>query len=716
MIESYLKNCRNCVLLRKDGSREKREIKSIPVPKSIGEQIYVDEICRTDRTGKELKILFATEGLSRYAVAQIYKSPFTSDKFISFMAMARSVLAPLKRKSVRIICRCDGASQHASKKTAEALKQMGIDIEIYESSTFSKNKIPEHDARIGVFSRHLTVILNNPTVTREQAVMNAVIEYNQSLTNLNWSPAEIFTGRKIGSQDLTNLELSELYKRIENIRDKGRKATEKFREKKKLKKKLTLIPWRNEVLNDPNVLRALREKGQIFRIGDTVKLNLHYGKNDLDRLFVVKSINWAERSFTAQKLNRPKGKVHNLSFDVIAEVLSDTIRRVSESELHRKKAVAAFFRLYDFEEPEIDEQMTISEYERVNDLTRGPPAKVEDSGLDIPSVMPPSVQPASVQPPSVKPINVTQVQSPNWVPESELTDVSEGTEDSHEGYVNVYLDHSGEISEMHTEDLSDLLVGTEAREIRLKDLSSNSEDPFKTCVESQEVTPEPTHLVYTTDSVETPVMRQARSEAVAEALAEKRQELNKVYSDIVEWKNKSLRALRESGSRLAPDESGQTGRDDTFKDLDVSFDPNLQVKPDNSSTPVAAQKYKTKITKTRDKDSPLLRRSHGAGIITVQNQTPESTSDLKKIFQDLLAKRDSSRASHTQQAPTGAPSGSGRQPSGTSSSGSTGKTSGSTTRKPRLKSRQKWGEVAVRKSSRIAAKQTSEQNTGNSPN
>ena len=668
LIDSYLKNCKKCVLLRRDATRQKREIKSIPVPTKIGEQIYVDEICRTDRLGKELKILFATEGLSRYAVSMIYTSPFTSEKFIQFMGMARSVLAPLHRKSVKVICRCDGASQHSSKQTIESLAKMGIEVEIFQSTTFSKNKIPEHDARIATFSRLLSVIMNNPEISKQQAVVEATVEYNQSISNVSYAPAEIFTGRKIGSQDLTNIELKGLAKKIEEVRLRNKKATEKFKERKKLKKKLSFIPWRNEALNDPSVMRKLREKGEFLKIGDTVKLNLGYEKNDLDRLFLIKTINWNERTFEGQKLNKPKGKLYRLSFDVIAEVITDYIRRISEIELQKDKAILAHFHTLGIEQEFYEKENTITEEEIINDLTRAEEnqknARLDDSGMPF-SVQPPSVAPSVVPdtswgPPSVKPVTIQEVDEPVWVAESELTEISSSDSD----YILVNEDGSSSI-------LKDTSKNTAVIDSRKEEGSKSSIEP---------VTKSPTRLsdlnLTPTSDTSFPGKEEFLRELEKNKILHRARhnvEMDKLFSDQTESENK----LENSKARLEelertiqvdstildisddpepanPDKNRENTLTSPAKvsvfDLNTSLNLKNMAAPTLASSPVPASNkgpnYKT--TKERDKSKlPINKfiKNSAAGVIQVKSEGINSKEELSNFFNKKVKSRSLNKSS-----------------------------------------------------------------------
>ena len=337
-IYQFTQACKQCVLLRKDNQRCKPDVKIIKPPDKLGELLFVDELSRRDRKNQELKILFATEGLSRFGMVQKYEGTLTGEQFVSFMALARTILSPLHRPNSNIIVRTDAASSHTSSQVIKDLKKLGMAVEIYESGTRSKNIIPEHDSRCAILSKFLNLAMQEPRFTTQQALNWAIIQYNTSLTNLNWAPAEIFANRTIGPQDSLNISTAELKKRILDNREKAKVQVQRRNERKKLKKKLELIPYSNPNLNDPEVNRALWKTGKVtLKPNDIVKLNVEFDKNDYNRLFRIKSINWENETFEAQKVNLPRGKIFKFKFEVIDEVIGDFIRFLTNETLARDK-------------------------------------------------------------------------------------------------------------------------------------------------------------------------------------------------------------------------------------------------------------------------------------------------------------------------------------------------------------------------------------------
>ena len=412
-IDEFSKKCQKCVLLRRESGTRQVPMKRIPVPQIIGEQIYVDEVIRRDRHNNEVRLLFATEGLSRYGLSQMYSGSLDSEKFIKFMTVARTVLAPLHKPDSRVIIRCDGASPHTSEDTIKRLKQLGMYLEIYQSSSLSKNIIPEHDSRIKLLSKFLNVSLNDKSLTAEQAVLWSTLEYNQSLTNLNWSSAEIFTKRQLGSQLDFALSNGELISRIEKCREISRATADRERERRRKRKKLSFIPWKDKYLNTPEILEVLRKEHELLMIGDKIKLHVQFDKNNLNRLYTITDIDWKNKKISAKKSNFPNSKIKIFDMESIDTVISDKIRVVSREVRKRRKLLAPFIVenfAYDIFEVDKAGDLEI----RLN--------KENDSGLYSPLYTPAPTPPADQSDSPVfheneiYPFEVTIEKNPKFVP------------------------------------------------------------------------------------------------------------------------------------------------------------------------------------------------------------------------------------------------------------------------------------------------------------
>ena len=418
-VYEFGKSCPRCVLLRRDNMRKKPDVKIIKPPENIGEVIFVDELARRDRFGNELKIIFATEAISRFGIVQEYKGVLDSQDFVRFMAHARCVLAPLHRANRTVIVRADGASPHTSKSTVQELEKLGLRVEIYESGTRSKNCIPEHDSRCAILSKFLNTAMQETRFSTQQAVNWAILNYNTSITNMNWSPSEIFSNRKIGNQDSLNISTKDLKARILKNREKSRALTQARNDRRKLKKKLELVPYRNPSLNEPEVNRKLWEQGKVtMKRGDVIKLNVAFDKNDHNRLYLVKDINWENQTFQAQKLNLPRGKVYTLKFESIDEVIADYVRYLADESKKRQELLMWAWgseALRDKQEYDFSiHTRSEGDLERKIQDDSGNPVSPGGAELGTPK---PEVHPE----PEVHPVEVELVPDPLWIPETPAT-------------------------------------------------------------------------------------------------------------------------------------------------------------------------------------------------------------------------------------------------------------------------------------------------------
>ena len=154
-----------------------REVKP---PEKVGEIIYIDEIQRQGRKDP-IRVLFATDGLSRFGVIERYEGLLTSEMFISFVLRVKNVLSALNSEKSNVICRTDGASAHTSRKTKECLDKAGVVLEVHESTTCSKNVIPAQDVRIRALQKFLVVALNEKDSSIDYALFWTIRMYNQSI-------------------------------------------------------------------------------------------------------------------------------------------------------------------------------------------------------------------------------------------------------------------------------------------------------------------------------------------------------------------------------------------------------------------------------------------------------------------------------------------------------------------------------------------------------
>ena len=96
----------------------------------------------------------------------------------------------------------------------------------------------------------------------------------------------------------------------------------------------------------------------------------------MDRLFVIKNIDWSLNKFQGQKLNNPKGGVKWYDFAAIDVVQSDYIRKIGEQNIKRRNLLAAYYIMGDLDNSVIEKDLHNDFYEKNE--------KLYDSGIASP--------------------------------------------------------------------------------------------------------------------------------------------------------------------------------------------------------------------------------------------------------------------------------------------------------------------------------------------
>jgi len=410
-VMEFTKRCRKCLLLRKENARKPLILKHIDMPTKVGEVIYVDEIRRTDKGRIPIKILFATDGFTRFGITKRFDDPLTSKKFVEFVTGVVAVLCALQTDKCSVICRTDGATQHTSELTLRTLMQHGIHMEIHESTTNSKNSIPAQDARIKLFQKQITVALNERNVDPDAAILAAIRAYNQQLTNLDQSPAELLFRRELGGYEKIVTKDAKWAEKDCQNRAAERKKADRRNDALKKTRRLEIRKLTNKIRNDERFHSELRTDFAYLSEDDVVKLHKKYDKADTSRLWRVYSIDWNSRTFEAAKINLlRKGKRKTFSFDAIDQVQTDYVRTLAEQLNQRRR------RFLVINGGVANESFGIATTDAHND--QSVPDMFDDSGFAANTPAPPT--PASIEM-LPQPVTVQEVLYPSFVPATPAT-------------------------------------------------------------------------------------------------------------------------------------------------------------------------------------------------------------------------------------------------------------------------------------------------------
>ena len=317
--------CARCVLHRGAGQFRKLNQKPVPVPQRLYETILVDEITRTFR-GKTIKFFMAMEAISGFIMVLIYDKSMTAELFTQMLAQVKTVLCPHNRDAVKMTVRCDRASWHSSGALKIALKTLNIDINLYTSTTNSKNIVPELDSRIKVFSQYLVQLTESSPYSLPVCCHLAAAKTNNTIGKLGWTPAEMFTGRGWRDGKQLNIDVSKLITEIKSKREARRLYEDRKNAERFQKKEMEYVPYNDPDLNsplvtNPNIIR--------LRIGDRITLKEGFHKNEPRFIYRILKINFSDKTVKVVKMSN--SDTHESQPKMISFSLIDKVFPASET-------------------------------------------------------------------------------------------------------------------------------------------------------------------------------------------------------------------------------------------------------------------------------------------------------------------------------------------------------------------------------------------------
>ena len=296
-VKLFAEKCSKCCLYRGSSGYKRDKMKPVPLPNDLYTTILVDEVTRTYK-GKNIKFLLAMEAVSGFITVLCYDKVMNGARFIQCMAQIKTILSPHGLDTAKISVRCDRASWHSSVAVKEALSLMGIDMIFYESNTFSKNIIPELDAKIRVFGQYLSQIVESSPWDFETCCYAAAAKCNSAISSLGHSPAEVFVGRGWKDGKTIQIDTNSLLKQIADRRESRRNYENKKLAESKLQKQKDKILYKNDALNAPLVSRPKILK---LKPGDKVTLKVNPGKNSFRSGYNVLKVDFSKSRVFIQR-------------------------------------------------------------------------------------------------------------------------------------------------------------------------------------------------------------------------------------------------------------------------------------------------------------------------------------------------------------------------------------------------------------------------------
>ena len=302
VVENALKHCIKCALHKGSGAYSKAQMKAVPVPSDMFKTIMVDEITRSVR-GKSLKALIAMEAVSGFITVITYTKAMKGPAFVAAMGHIKAILCPHNMDNAVIQLRCDSASWHTSTMVVQGLQLMKIELLLHNSTTLSKNIIPELDARIRLYSKYLIqeIAETPPTMGAEVVCHLAAAKCNNTIGGTGYTPAELFLGRGWKDNETIQLNVKAILEGVSARRATRRAYEDKKNLRKLQKKEQSLVPYDDKGLNSSLVrLPSLTE----LKAGDTVTLIQPTDKNEPKAAWVVQAVDFKKRQ---AKLIRDSG-------------------------------------------------------------------------------------------------------------------------------------------------------------------------------------------------------------------------------------------------------------------------------------------------------------------------------------------------------------------------------------------------------------------------
>ena len=287
-VKNFVQNCIKCTLLRGGVGYNRLDRKPVPVPTAFYQTILVDEVTRTFK-GKVTKFLLAMEALTSFVVCVVYKGSITAELFLVLICQIKMLLCPHNMDSIRMVVRCDQATWHTSNSVKTAFELLNIELMMFNSSTNSKNVIPELDARIKIYSQYLSQLVEDSPFSVETCCYLAAAKTNNSIGQHGLTPSEMFVGRKWPSGDQLKMDVKDLIESIKSKRLSRRQYEERKAAERFLGDQRKFIPYSNAELNAPLVNNPNLVK---LKIGDLLSIKEKINKNEPRFAYRVEKIDF----------------------------------------------------------------------------------------------------------------------------------------------------------------------------------------------------------------------------------------------------------------------------------------------------------------------------------------------------------------------------------------------------------------------------------------
>ena len=332
LTELFVQKCPSCTLLRAEKKYLAPKAKPVKMAKDFFQQILMDEVHRTTKNGS-IKIMMAMEAISGFIIVIPIEGEMNGQKFIAMVAHAKAILTPHASDNVNIELRADKAPWHTSVQVQQDLATLKIDLQIYESSSLSKNIIPELDAKIKAFSPHFKYYAQMGTSATLSAIL-AAQKLNTTVNEHGVTASELFTGRNPYRPNEPAPSSEQYLEQINKKRKEKRDALERSRLKKAQKNEQKVIPYQDASLNSPLSRKDI--KWANLKENDLIKLNVEESKNDPKiNLFEIVKVDYKNQKVQCVRADGTyPNPIRTIQFQRIARHLPANIAGINLIEVH----------------------------------------------------------------------------------------------------------------------------------------------------------------------------------------------------------------------------------------------------------------------------------------------------------------------------------------------------------------------------------------------
>ena len=294
-------------------------------------QILMDEVHRTTSQGS-IKIMMAMEAISGFVIVIPIEGDMNGRKFVAMVAHAKAILTPHAADVVSIELRADKAPWHTSAQVQQDLESLKVNLQLYESSSLSKNIVPELDAKIKAFSPHFKYYSNMGSDDVLSSIL-AAQKLNTTVNDHGVTASELFTGRNPYRPNDPTPVSKEYLDLIMKKRKEKRDALERSRMKKAQSKEQAVIPYKDVTLNSP--LNRKDINWADLKETDLIKLNIESKNDKKINLFEIVKVDLKNQKVQCVRADGTyPNPIRTISFERIARHLPTTNGRINTLKMY----------------------------------------------------------------------------------------------------------------------------------------------------------------------------------------------------------------------------------------------------------------------------------------------------------------------------------------------------------------------------------------------